>query len=283
MTLRIKLVSDLHLEFGDIDITNDEGADVLILSGDICVADDLDCNIPDFNPYSPGSVDNMSRRATSSIRYIKFFERVSAAFSHVVYVAGNHEFYHGKWTKSLEILRNTLAKFPNIHFLECDVFKLEDVTFIGGTLWTDMNRFDPLTLHAISDAMNDFKVVRNDDLGYTRLKPAHTVTRHRKMVEYIKLIVDGKTDEKFVVVGHHAPTRLSIHANYKDDFIMNGAYASDLSEFILDRPQIKLWTCGHVHHAHSYYMGDTLVACNPRGYVGEEHLSEFNPNLIIEV
>ena len=39
--MKIKLVSDLHLEFSDINITNYEGCDVLILSGDIMVAEDL--------------------------------------------------------------------------------------------------------------------------------------------------------------------------------------------------------------------------------------------------
>lgn len=281
--MKIKVVSDLHLEFGDITINNDQGADVLILSGDICIADDLDRNIPDFNPYSPGAVSKMSQRAVSAVRYIKFFERVSDAFPHVVYIAGNHEFYHGKWVKSFEVLRETVAKFPNIHFLEMDVFKLEDVTFIGGTLWTDMNKGDPLTLHAVNDMMNDFNLIRNDEAGYSRLRPAHTISRHRKMVEYIRTVIEGRFDEKFVVVGHHAPTRLSIADHYKGDYIMNGAYASDLSEFILDHPQIKLWTHGHMHNPSDYMVGDTRVVCNPRGYVGEEHLSGFDPNLIIEV
>ena len=281
--MKIKVVSDLHLEFGDIDIKNEEGADVLILSGDICVADDLDRNIPDFNPYSSGAVTKLRWRAVSATRYLKFFERVSAAFPHIIYVAGNHEFYHGKWVKSIDILRETAARHANIHFLEMDVFKLDDVTFIGGTLWTDMNKGDPLTLHAVNDMMNDFSIIRNDEAGYTRLRPSHTVSRHRKMVDYIRTVIEGKFDEKFVVVGHHAPTRLSIADHYKSDYIMNGAYASDLSEFILDHPQIKLWTHGHMHNPSDYMMGETRIVCNPRGYVGEEHLSDFNPNLIIEV
>lgn len=281
--MKIKVVSDLHLEFGDIDIKNEEGADVLILSGDICVADDLDRNIPDFNPYTPGAVTKLGERQKSAVRYLKFFERVSAAFPHIVYVAGNHEFYHGKWVDSLNVIRETVAKFPNIHFLEMDVFKLDDVTFIGGTLWTDMNKGDPLTLHAVGDMMNDFSIIRNDEQGYTRLRPAHTISRHLKMVKYIQTVIEGKFDEKFVVVGHHAPTRMSIHDNYKSDYIMNGAYASDLSEFMLDHPQIKLWTHGHMHNPSDYMVGDTRVVCNPRGYATEAHLSEFDPNLIVEV
>ena len=39
--MRIKLVSDLHLEFSDINIQNDNNYDVLILGGDIMIAQDL--------------------------------------------------------------------------------------------------------------------------------------------------------------------------------------------------------------------------------------------------
>ena len=39
--MKIALASDIHLEFGPIDLKNDQAADVLVLAGDICVADDF--------------------------------------------------------------------------------------------------------------------------------------------------------------------------------------------------------------------------------------------------
>ena len=51
---------------------------------------------------------------------------------------------------------------------------------------------------------------------------------------------------------------------------MNGGYSSDLSEFILDNPQIKLWTHGHTHEDFDYMIGSTRIVCNPRGYDGYE-------------
>ena len=39
--MKIALCSDLHLEFQDIDLKNTEDAEVLILSGDIMIAEDL--------------------------------------------------------------------------------------------------------------------------------------------------------------------------------------------------------------------------------------------------
>lgn len=283
LVMKIKVVSDLHLEFGDINITNDQGADVLILSGDICIANELYDFPEPATPWSQAELKDASYRMQNAAKYRDFFKRVSFQFPRVIYVAGNHEFYSGRWVKGLKILRDEIAKYPNIHFLECDIVKIDDITFVGGTLWTDMNKGDPLTLHAVRDMMNDFHSIRNDDAGFTPLRPAHTMARHRKMVEYIRAVIEGKFDEKFVVVGHHAPCRLSIHDHYKNDYIMNGAYASDLSDFILDHPQIKLWTHGHMHNPSDYMLGETRIVCNPRGYAGEAHLSEFNPNLIVEV
>jgi Icc-related predicted phosphoesterase len=92
---------------------------------------------------------------------------------------------------------------------------------------------------------------------------------HNKMLDYIRLTTEDKS-KKYVVVTHHAPTPLSIAKCYKEDRLMNGAFHSDLSEFIMDRPQIKLWTHGHMHNVSDYVVGETRVVCNPRGYVGYE-------------
>lgn len=281
--MKIKVVSDLHLEFSDINIKNEEGCDVLILSGDIMIAHDLYNHPEPMTPYPPEIIKTLGRRQAASQRFRDFLKRVSFQFPHVVYVAGNHEFYHGRWFDSIEHLRAECSKFPNIHFLERETVTIGDITFIGGTLWTDMNKMDPLTLHAVRDMMNDFSLIRNDKAGFIPVKPADTVERFRKTVDYIRLVVEGKHDQKFVVVGHHSPSLLSCHEYYKHDKLMNGAYHSDLSDFILDRPQIKLWTHGHTHHPFDYMIGETRIVCNPRGYEGYETDSGWNPNLTIEV
>ena len=55
---------------------------------------------------------------------------------------------------------------------------------------------------------------------------------------------------------------------------MNGGYSSDLSQFILDNPQIKLWTHGHTHETFDYVIGETRIVCNPRGYIGYENRAD---------
>ena len=273
--MKIAVCSDLHLEFQDLNLTNDEGAEVLILSGDIMIAEDLHNHKHfDYNPYTPGALADLGRRQQTALRFRDFLKRCSFQFPHVIYIAGNHEFYHGRWKASLDHLREECAQFSNIYFLENDIKTIGDFTFIGCTLWTDMNKGDPLTLHAINDMMNDFKIIRNDEHGYTKLRPAHAMYRHQQSVGYIKNIVQGKHDEKFVVVGHHAPSRQSTHPKYKNDVLMNGGYSSDLSEFILDHPQIKLWTHGHTHDPFDYMIGTTRIVCNPRGYAGWDEMAD---------
>jgi hypothetical protein len=100
----------------------------------------------------------------------------------------------------------------------------------------------------------------------SKFSPEDSVEDHVKMKEFIRFAIEGQFDEKFVVVGHHSPSKVSTKPQYENDYLLNGAYSSDLSEFILDHPQIKLWTHGHTHHEFDYNIGSTRIVCNPRGY-----------------
>jgi DNA repair exonuclease SbcCD nuclease subunit len=267
--MKIQIVSDLHLEFSDYFLKNQNNADVLVLGGDIMLAEKV-----------------LLPESELGVRFRDFLKRCSFQFPHVIYLAGNHEFYGGYWSKSLEKLREACAVHTNVYFLERDVKIINDVVFVGGTLWTDMNKGDPLTLHAVRDMMNDYRAITNDDLGYTKLKPATTAQRHRETRQYIELIVKEHSDKKVVVVGHHTPSFQSCHESYKSDYIMNGAYHSDLTDVMLDHPQIKLWTHGHTHHPFDYMVGECRVVCNPRGYEQATGWSEdtgWDPNKTIEL
>ena len=271
--MKIALASDLHLEFEDIILKNDENAAVLILSGDIMIAEDL-YNNPEEKLNIAAMIDSMSHRQEVAQRFRDFLKRCSFQFPHVIYVAGNHEFYHGRWKASIQHLRDECAKFNNVYFLENDTKVIDDVTFIGATLWTDCNKGDPLTLHALTDLMNDFRIIRNDEHGYTKLRPAHVMHRHQQTMSYLKVVLTDTHDRKIVFAGHHSPSKQSTHPKYQNDYLMNGGYSSDLSEFILDHPQIKLWTHGHTHDPFDYMIGSTRIVCNPRGYSGWDEMAD---------
>jgi len=276
--MRVAICSDLHLEFGDINLQNTDNADVLILGGDICVAADI--GQPDPHNFLEGSRSN---------RITDFFKRCSLEFSHVIFIMGNHEHYNGDFGESKNKLQSMLDSnmLRNVYLLDKETKVIDDTTFIGGTLWTDMNNEDPITLLHMKSMMNDFRCVQNsnrvtifkDEDGKfhkrkSRFAPEDAVVDHREMLEYIRIMIEGKHDTKFVVVGHHAPSKLSTHPRYKDEEIMNGGYSSDLSAFILDHPQIKLWTHGHTHEDFDYMIGSTRIVCNPRGYDNYEERAE---------
>ena len=271
--MKIAVCSDLHLEFGGIILRNTDDADVLVLSGDICVAKDL------LELGSPMS---------KSEAIHDFFKNCSDEFKQVIYVAGNHEHYHGDYRDTLRDLKYNLHYLQNLHILDKETVTLEGVPFVGGTLWTDMNDEDPMTLQTIGSMMNDFRCVKNSNKKVSfrdadgnfhervsRFSPEDAVEDHKKTLDYIRHVVRGKDNQKFVVVGHHAPSKLSTHPRYQNETLMNGGYSSDLSQFILDNPQIKLWTHGHTHETFDYLIGETRIVCNPRGYIGYEDRADI--------
>jgi Calcineurin-like phosphoesterase len=284
--MKFALASDLHLEFGDIILKNTKNADVLVLSGDICVARDLN------------AVDNYDILGTSnkSTRYHNFFQNCCEEFKNVIYVMGNHEYYHGDFAKSFTHIKVKLGYLPNLHIMEKEFKTFDNVTFIGGTLWTDMNKEDPLTLSGIKSYMNDYRIIEDssepvyyrdaDGNFHTRVgkfTPEKSVAEHKAMLMVVDEVTKDIPNGRFVVVGHHSPSKLSTKPRYQNDVMVNGAYSSDLSEFILDRPQIKVWTHGHTHHEFDYKVGETRIVCNPRGYDGYEDQADTFKLKYIEV
>lgn len=278
--MRIGVCSDLHLEFGPTVVRNESNIDVLVLAGDISVAKTL-------HKASEEAIASQTHIKTDSHAYTamitrNFLNDVSESFPHVVYVAGNHEFYHGKFHGTLGWLREECAKYGNIHFLENEVFELGDYKFLGATLWTSMNNRDPLVMHNIRHMMNDFKLIRDDERGYIPLSPARTEERHFNSVRFIKEELGKNKDSKCVVVTHHAPSSLSVHPRFAREHTANFGYYSNLEDIMLDNANLKVWCHGHTHTDHDYMVGTTRVVCNPRGYVGYEVPlnSEYDPKVI---
>jgi len=285
--MKIALASDIHLEFGHLVLNNDQQADLLILAGDICTA------------------KTFKKKPKERVLLLDFFKNVSEQFPHVIYISGNHESYDYDIGKTHETLKKELAQFSNIHVLEKETVKIGGVTFVAGTLWTNMNQNDSLTLWHCGRAMNDFKCIKNSDrithhkntiyvkdpetgmplkdndgnLIVERVdhydktsswSPEDSVEDHQRMLDYISLVTASADNNKYVVISHHAPSEQSIAEWYKNDTLMNGAFHSKLDQFILDRPQIALWCHGHMHDPFDYQIGSTRVVCNPRGYIGYE-------------
>jgi Icc-related predicted phosphoesterase len=266
--MKIAITSDVHLEFGDLDLTNDENADVLILGGDIFIADELRGFTTDEDGLLVAATSSVRARAE---RYVNFVTRCSESFKHVILIMGNHEHYHGDFAQSANTIRGTFGDLHNVYFLDKEWRIINGVLFYGGTLWTDMNGENVDTMHRIRFMMNDFNCVKNTtEDGKTVFMPEDAVEDHFAFRRGLDDVLALHPDLPVVVVGHHAPSKASTHPRYKNEIVMNGAYSSSLDNYILDRRQIKLWTHGHTHEDFDYMIGTTRIVCNPRGYINYE-------------
>lgn len=260
--MKIQLVSDLHLEFSPLTIFN-EGADVLILSGDICVASYL-------------SKSEASPKAKVAQEFRQFFQHVSHEFDNVIYVMGNHEHYHGNFEQTSNILRAMLPS--NITLLDNEHIDLDGYRFIGGTLWTRIS--NPVTEYQVEDGLNDFKLIKKSEPIYRKFRVHDANLQHEKFLNYIHNNLIDNT----IIVGHHAPSFQSVSPEFISGKYshLNAAYCTELHEFITVRSeQIKLWTHGHVHSSHDYLIGSTRIIANPRGYNTENR--SFNPGFIVSL
>lgn len=276
--MKLYVASDIHLEFKDCNITNKDQVDVLVLSGDVLVARDL------------GSMDPATQEESALSQYCRrFLQQVSQEFPQVIYVMGNHEHYRGDFAKTQATIQRLLDEehIANIHLMEKDTVTINGWKFIGGTLWTDFNKSDSLTMFHAKTAMQDYRGVRNTAApGVWKFLPKHALDDHFRMRNYIREVIrnrreSGDTSPRVIVVGHHAPSSMSVAPWYQGDHTMNGCYYSDLSELILDHPEIVLWTHGHTHEDFDYMIGSCRVVCNPRGYAGYEiRANDWQPKLI---
>jgi DNA repair exonuclease SbcCD nuclease subunit len=252
--MKISICSDLHIEFGTYNMQNIDNADVLVLAGDVCVA----------KAFSTQSKPHI----------LEFFKLCSNNFKHVIYILGNHEHYQGVFIETLSILKNELSQFTNIYILERESITLDDVTFLCQTLWTDFNDSDPISITLCQRHMNDYRVIKEQDVGpfgkSKAITPHRTLDEHKTSINFLKNRLLELKNNKVVIVGHHAPSHKSVKPRYERDFHLNGAYRSNLEHIMIDNPNIKLWIHGHTHEQFDYIINQTRVVCNPRGYLGYE-------------
>ena len=267
--MKISYMSDLHLEFGDLELP---GGDILVLAGDIAETRLL---TQEYDPAFVQLGSNITRYGRPD-RARRFLVEEMPKYRHVLYVMGNHEHYHSEFNSTADRIRGVLP--DNVQLMENDEVVIDNVRFLGCSLWTDLNRDDPLTSQALSGMMNDYRVVkyRNPSNGaWHRLTPNITRETHRQSRYWLEDELLVKREMPTVVITHHAPSFASVHRDYTDEKLLNGGYASDLSNLILDNPQIHAWIHGHIHQSQDYVIGTTRILANPRGYQGYEQM-EFD-------
>lgn len=276
--MKIRVYSDLHIDPSYFlpytpPVLPDEDQQVLILAGDVA----------EYKHVAQFVLD-MSKR-----------------FRHVIYIFGNHEFYKTSISRAFEKVKGKIAqlngnRYPtNVSILENEFVIIDDVAFIGATLWSSMDERHPFTMWNAKQRMNDYRQIRmpvgngkGQNAYGSKLTPTKTVEMHYESRQYFmetskKLKADLGV-RKIVAISHHGPTKQSIDPGYVGDGL-NGAYVSELTEELYAAP-IDLWCHGHVHHKFDYTVtfghGDeypTRVVTNPRGYRMKKYPNQMeNPD-----
>ncbi len=259
--MRIGLYSDLHLEFkrykGDV-IWNipKTDADVIVLAGDI-----------------EAGLHGITWASAQSKRLNK----------PIIYVAGNHEFYHSTYRTLLQGMRDA-ANDSGVHFLENETVVFSDTRFIGATLWTDYQANPALSqakcMENSSRALNDHRVIK---VGQKAIfTPEHALRLHQQSRRYIMRKIDEPFDGKTVVVTHHSPSMQpeAQHPRFPVGEI-TGAFQSNLDD-LMDENTIDAWLFGHTHFCCDFKINGTRIVSNQRGYT-HENTGSFDEMKVIEI
>lgn len=263
MTAKIRLMSDLHIEFGKFKIPQlpDDQDTILVLAGDIHVGR----------------------------THRNWIDRYLPNFKHIVMITGNHEYYNCEMEDIDDYWLEYANKVDNLSFLRRNKVQIDNIVFYGDIMWTDLNNGDPLTAMIIRQMLNDYKkiylkgnVVRSN----RRITTDDVISMHNECIDFFTNNIPKKDDTddglKHVVVTHHLPSELSIDKQFAHQQHINCAYYSDLNNFINER-RIDFWFHGHTHASKRYKIGNTEIICNPRGYCPSELNKDFDPKLLIEV
>ena len=247
--MKLHILNDLHIEFDDFVLPATD-ADVVILAGDIGVG----------------------------------LEGLRWAEAHfpdkpVIYVPGNHEFYH----HDLALIEELKAEAPGrIHVLNDDQVIIDGVRFLGSVLWTDFALFGEadrfFAMQTARKQMTDFSIIKNQGRRFT---PEDAARLHTASRGWLASMLAESFDGRTVVVTHHAPSSRSVHHRYARD-LLTPAFASNL-EMLMDSDRAALWVHGHMHDPFDYEIYGTRVVCNPRGYAPRALAQEFRPDLVVEI
>lgn len=248
--MKLHILSDLHLEFESFEPPQTD-SDAVVLAGDIHIGHrGIEWAVETF-PDKP-----------------------------VIYVNGNHEFYGQSLPGHYEKIKNA-SEGTNVHTLENEPFVLDGVAFLGCTLWSDFELFGNAYAAEYQAAqwMNDYRKIRIQP-EFRQLRPGDTAAIFRRSLKWLANQLKKYHEKKIIMISHHAPSRKSLPQAFQDQEI-GAAFASDLEEFI-KASNISCWIHGHLHQFQDYYIGNTRVICNPRGYPTEDR-SGFIPDLVMTV
>ena len=281
--MNIQLLSDLHLEAHPHFVPEPApGADVLVLAGDV------------------GSYQEGSQLADQDFGLARFSPLPLGAGwpTPVLFVPGNHEYDAQDFDEAHARLRSTCDRL-GIAWLERETLVMQDVRFVGTTLWSD---FDALADHEGSaDLGRRLKLrekafraanfylrktggTRNGEPFLAEAMRDQALLCQQWLAQALAVPFAGPT----VAITHFAPSLRSADPRY--GLVPGTAGFCNALDGLL--PRASLWLHGHLHAPSDYTVhgesGDgspwqCRVVANPLGYARKGEQASFQPRCVIAV
>jgi Icc-related predicted phosphoesterase len=219
---------------------------------------------------------------------------MSKRFKSVVFCLGNHDY----WSTNFDKIHKKIAAhiqdqgLTNVFCLENSSVTLDGIRFIGGTLWTDMQRGDPLAVMAATTTMNDFRYIRTG-INYSKFNTSTWLDAHRATRRFIFETLNSDAVTPTVVLSHHLPSFMCISPAFEHG-PYGPYYASTLDAEIHDaaaNTNLVAWFHGHTHDTcYQDKLGIPIIA-NPFGYLSSQEQfdagvaqnQKFDPHSLYEI
>ena len=240
MVLKLRYMSDLHLEFLTLNQTK-------ILISTICPQIDEICILAGDigSPYSEN--------------YQFFMSSINHTFKKTFVIAGNHEYYNQS-NKTISETKYFMNQYfsnnhNNIRFLDNEYEYYENYCFIGLTLWSFIKnpRYQ----------INDTQSIPNLDIcQYNAL--------HQECLNHLETMIHNHSN--CIVITHHLPSYSLIDPKYLIGCMIpyNQWFACNLDDFICTNcHKIICWIYGHTHMESAKKIANIPFLCNPFGYPEE--------------
>lgn len=271
---RVQYISDIHLDRNPFDrypimpAANDDKRMPTVPPELLVVAGDLG------NPFSQNFIDCLAENCDH--------------FPQVVFVPGNHEYYHPDhcYQTIQDQLRKIEQKIDNLHILMKDSLTIkfnndrfgqaETLRILGCTLWSHI---PAQYIERFQRGFGDYhRISWKNNAKFT---PLITNQLHREELDWLTHEIKN-SDQSCLVVTHHAPLlKGTCHPKYlgqakNSDNInrsrwYNYAFSTDLSHLM--GSHVTAWIFGHTHYRVCFQPDqiETVLAQNHLGYTQKPH------------
>jgi hypothetical protein len=262
--MKIRLLDDLHTEFGPFVPDFKVKADVCLLAGDIGLA--------------PSSV------------LLETVTNIAKQHDMTILVPGNHEYYHSEWHAANRWMLTTLKKHVASEGAYLEVFaphgfvEFQGVPFIGGTFWTDFNNGDPMDMMLANRRMNDFQLIKFEDVNYElkNWQARDAFLQNQATRRFLEERLDHYKDPRTIIVTHHAPIWQCADPAFRGDRLTAAYCNTGLEPWFLEK-EFAAWCHGHCHNSNRMEVNERAIFSNARGYHGYALNNSFNPDFVFEV